>query len=191
MRTSSIILLLLGLSAKAQPGDLHVRFTNPCGFAANDSIDITGDGTYDLVLQGFSNGTDDVPSSSGHCTLVVANLPGTGLLSDLDARGYRQLKVVAPGETIWPIDTTRLDDLYIPRMLYTDGSIPVAHWGYGHQTALFTSAPNLKTERYVFRTMVNGELMHGSFSIDAPTRMDHVNIRVGALVPADLAFTVP
>lgn len=192
MRTTSIVfLLLLGLSATAQPGDLPLRFTNPCGFGANDSIDITGDGIHDLLLQGNSSGTDDEPSSSGHCTLELANLPGTGFLSDLDARGYRQLKVVAPGDSIEPLDATRRDDLYIPRLLYADGSIPVADWGYGHQMALFTPVPGLEAQRFVFRTSVHGQLMHGSFTIDPPTRMDHVNIRVDALVPADKPFVVP
>lgn len=191
MRTTSIAFVLLSLRVAAQPGTLYDRFANPCGFGANDSIDITGDGIHDLLLQGNSSGTDDEPSSSGHCTLELANLPGTGFLSDLDARGYRQLKVVALGDSIEPLDTTRRDDLYIPRLLYTDGSIPVAHWGYGQQMALFTPVPRLEAQRFVFRTMVNGKLMHGSFSMDVPTRKDHVNIRVGALVPADQPFVVP
>ncbi len=181
-----IPLLLLGAPAFAQP-DFD---RNYCGFAPNDSIDITNDGIPDLLVQGFRSGTDDEPSSSGTCMLHVMNLPGTTFLSDLDGSGYRRTKVCAKGETIPPLDTERRDDLHIPRQVFADGSIQVAHWGYGHQSALVTVMPNLEAQYYVFRTVANGTAWHGSFSVDPPTRMDKVNIRVGALLLADQPFPV-
>lgn len=163
---------------------------NYCGFSPNDSIDLTNDGIPDLVVQGFRSGTDDEPSSSGTCYLHVMNLPGTSLLSDLDGQVYRRTMVFAKGDSIRPLDTTRRDDLHIPRPVYADGSIQVAFWGYGHQSPLVTVTPDLKAQHYVFRTEANGRTWHGSFTIEPPVRMDEVKVRVGALVPADRAFVV-
>ena len=65
MRAKILLLLCAqALSAHAQP-DFD---RNYCGFAPNDSIDLTNDGIPDLVVQGFRNGTDDEPSSSGTCS---------------------------------------------------------------------------------------------------------------------------
>ncbi len=175
-----------GLGTVAQPGFDR----NYCGFAPNDSIDLTNDGTPDLVVQGFRSGTDDEPSSSGSCRLHVMNLPGTTVLSDLDGQGYRRIKVSAEGDSIKPLDTSRRDDLYIPRLSYADGSIQVAYWGYGGNAEQFTVAPNLKDQHYVFRTVANGRSWHGYFAIEPPLRMDQVKVSVGMVVPMDRAFVV-
>jgi hypothetical protein len=187
MRTSLLLpLLLLAVTTGAQP---HFD-RNYCGFAPNDSIDITHDGIPDLVVQGARSGTDDEPSSSGSCYLYVMNLPGTTLLNTRDAQGYWRTKVCAKGDPIPALSTRPQDDLQIPMELYTDGQVQVAYWGYGHQSPLVTVTPNLSTQRYVFQTMHQGALWHGCFSIDPHVRTDKVTIRVGALVPADQAFVV-
>jgi hypothetical protein len=187
MRTLLLSLLCaLHLGARAQPGFDR----NYCGFAPNDSIDITNDGIPDLVVLGFRIGTDDEPSSSGNCYLNVANLPGTTLLNVRDANGYWRTKVCAEGEQITAMPTRPQDDLQIPLVNYTDGYMLVAYWGYGHQSALVTVKPDLAAHRYVFRTMHQGKLWHGSFAIDPPNSTGQVNIRVGVLVPADQAFVV-
>lgn len=187
MRTLLLSLLCaLHLAAGAQP-DLD---RNYCGFAPNDSIDITHDGIPDLVVQGARSGTDDEPSSSGTCRLYVMNLPGTTFLNTRDAQGYWQTKVCAKGDPIPALSTRPQDDYQIPKVLYTDGQVQVAYWGYGHQSALVTVKPDLAAHRYVFRTMHQGKLWHGSFAIDPPNSTGQVNIRVGMLVPADQAFVV-
>lgn len=177
---------MLGLILPAQP-DFD---RNYCGFAPNDSIDITSDGIPDLVVQGFRSGTDDEPSSSGTCYLHVMNLPGTILLNARDAQGYWRVKQFANGDHVAAIDTAVQDDLRIPTIRYTDGSIQVAYWGYGHQSSMMTVSPNLRAQHYVFRTVANGKTWHGSFSIEPRVRMDLVKMRVGALVPADQPFVV-
>jgi len=187
MRTSLLLPLLhLAVTAWAQP---HFD-RNYCGFAPNDSIDITNDGIPDLVVQGACSGTDDEPSSSGSCYLYVMNLPGTTLLNTRDAQGYWRTKVCAEGERIPAMPTRPQDDMQIPKENYTDGYVQVAYWGYGHQSPLVTVPPNLSTQRYVFQTMVQGKLWHGSFAIDRSNSTGQVTIRVGALVPADQAFVV-
>lgn len=163
---------------------------NYCGFAPNDSIDITHDGIPDLVVQGSCSGTDDVPSSSGTCLLYVMNLPGTTILNTRDAQGYWRPKVCAKGDSIPAVSTRPQDDLRIPKENYTDGSVQVAYWGYGHQSALPTVTPGLAAQRYVFQTMSNGKLWHGSFAIDRPNSKGQVTILVEAFVPADQAFVV-
>jgi len=187
MRTSFLLpLFLLALTAASQP-DLD---RNYCGFAPNDSIDITHDGIPDLVVLGARSGTDDEPSSSGTCRLFVMNLPGTTILNTRDDHGYWRTKVCAKGDSIPALSTRPQDDLQIPKVNYTDGSVQVAYWGYGHQSATVTVTPMLGDQRYVFRTMYKGAMWHGYFSIDPVVRTDRVTIRVGAFVPSDQAFVV-
>lgn len=178
---------VFGLAVAAQPNFDR----NYCGFAPNDSIDITNDGIPDLVVQGFSSGTDDEPSSSGICYLYVMNLPGTSLLNSRDEQGRWRLKVCSKGDGIRAVPTRPQDDLQIPLENYTDGSIPVAYWGYGGHAEQFIAAPNLKDQHYVFRTVANGRTWHGSFTIEPPVQLDEVKVRVGALVPTDRSFVVP
>jgi hypothetical protein len=179
-------LCVLHLGVVAQP-DFD---RNYCGFPPNDSIDITHDGIPDLVVLGSRSGTDDEPSSSGSCTLYIMNLPGTVLLSGRYGQGYRHLKVFAKGDTVTPLPTDRLDDLYIPELAYADGSIRVAQWGYGHQNALPEVLPHLTEQFYVFRTMGRDRVWQGSFSIVPPVDLSDIRIRVGVLAPAGQAFIV-
>ncbi len=158
---------------------------NYCGFAPNDSIDITNDGIPDLVVQGSRSGTDDEPSSSGTCMLYVMNLPGTMLLSDKDSQGHWRTKVCAEGDTILPLDTSRRDDLYVPRMAYGHAAIQVAYWGYGHQSALVTVTPDLGKQRYVFRTIAPYEHSIGTFTVEPLPDLRSVRITAGTLVHAD------
>ena len=185
------ILTFLSSMAVASGGLAQPDFDrNYCGFAPNDSIDITHDGIPDLVVLGSRSGTDDEPSSSGNCYLYVMNLPGTTLLNTRDNPGYWRTKVCAKGDSIPAVSTRPQDDFQIPKVLYTDGQVHVAYWGYGHQSPLVTVTPNLGDQFYVFQTISNDRAWHGSFSITPPDRMDQVSIRVGALLPADKAFVV-
>jgi hypothetical protein len=176
----TLLLALFPLLAYAQP-DFN---RNYCGFVPNDSIDLTNDGIPDVVVQGISTGSDDEPSSSGTCSLYVMNLPGTGLLSDLDGQGHRRTKVCAQGDTIAPLNTEIQNDHRVPRLAFVDGSVVVANWGYGHQSAVFTPMPNLATQRYVFQTIDKDGVWHGSFHVIPQLVPGEVRIEVGARVPA-------
>lgn len=190
MKNCSVLLALsFALPATAQHG-YPEEFLNYCGFATNDSIDITHDGIPDLVVVGFRSGTDDEPSSSGNCYLQVATLRGTALLNIRDPQGYWRTEVCSQGEHIAAVDTSAQDDLRIPQTTYTIGSVQVAYWGYGGQAEPFTVAPDLSTQRFVFRTKANGRAWHGSFSIEPPAEPDQVRIRVGAMVTTDQPFVV-
>ncbi|MEZ4756677.1 MAG: hypothetical protein R2817_07615 [Flavobacteriales bacterium] len=187
MRNATFLMLcVLATCTQAQP-DLD---RNYCSFVPNDSIDITHDGIPDLVVLGSRSGTDDEPSSSGTCRLFVMNLPGTTMLNTRDDQGYWRTKVCAKGDPIPALSTRPQDDFQIPKVLYTDGQVQVAYWGYGHQSALVTVTSNLGDQFYVFQTTHQGALWHGCFSIDPHVRTDQVTIRVGALVPVDQTFVV-
>lgn len=179
-------LLVLSLSTSAQ-ADFD---RNYCGLAPNDSIDLTNDGIPDLVVLGFRSGTDDEPSSSGNCYLHVMNLTGTSILNVRDEQGRWRLKVCSKGDSIRAVPTRPQDDLQVPLVNYTDGSIPVAYWGYGGQAEPFTTAPNLNDQHYVFRTVANDRTWHGYFTIEPPLGKNMVKVRVGALVPVDQPFMV-
>jgi len=187
MRTSLILPVLLSAVTAASQPDFD---RNYCGFAPNDSIDLTHDGIPDLVVQGFRSGTDDEPSSSGNCYLHVMNLPGTSFLNSRDEQGRWRLKVCNKGDRISAVPNRPQDDLQIPLVNYTDGSIPVAYWGYGGNAEPFTVTPGLATQHFVFLIKGKEQDWHGSFTIEPPVRSDHVNIRVGVLVPTDQPFVV-
>lgn len=186
-----IVLLLcafvIGPVVAAQPDVDH----NYCGFAPNDSIDLTNDAIPDVVVQGFRIGTDDEPSSSGTCMVHVMNLPANTLLSARDGQSYWRTKIRPQGERIPPTDTTVQNDPRIPTIHYTDGSLQVAYWGHGHRSSLLTATSNLRKQHDVFRTVANGTTWHGSFRTEPPARMDDVRITVGVLVPLDQPFVVP
>lgn len=190
MRSAALLLVWVISSAiQAQPDEWREHLRNPCGFAPNDSIDITNDGVLDVVVQGVSSGTDDEPSSSGHCALHVMNLPGTVLLHERDAQGNWHMKVCAKGDSIHAVEAGPRDDFRIPLEMYTDGFVPVVQWGYGHQAAPASIAPGLASQRYVFQTMAHGNAWHGSFTIEVDAT-GQVSIRMGALAPADRSFAV-
>ncbi|MBL7946765.1 MAG: hypothetical protein JNN32_11940 [Flavobacteriales bacterium] len=179
-------ILLSAVTAASQPNFDR----NYCGFAPNDSIDLTNDGIPDLVVLGFRSGTDDEPSSSGNCYLHVMNLPGTSFLNSRDEQGRWRLKVYNKGDSIRAVSTRPQDDLQIPLVNYTDGSIPVAYWGYGGHAEPFIVTSELGTQHYVFLIKGKEQDRHGSFTIEPPVRSDRVNIHVGVLMPTDQPFTV-
>ena len=183
---------LLGASftALAQRGDLDQRFTNPCGMPPNDSLDLTGDGIPDLVIGGYTIGTDDEPSSSGSCTRFVGTLPGTTLLCGLDRNGQRVPKAFALGDTVPAMDTGIQNDLQIPRFVYTDASIIALQWGYGHQAGTMVTAPGLEKQVFVFQTITSYERRLGTFTLEPLPDLRKLRITVGSLLHADQALII-
>jgi hypothetical protein len=184
------VLLALGFTAHAQPDDRLVRFTNPCGMPPNDSLDVTGDGIPDLVIGGYTAGTDDEPSSSGSCTRFLGTLPGTTLVCGLDRTGQRVPHAFAFGDTLPSFPNRIQDDLQIPRFVYTEGSIIVLHWGYGHQAGSVLPAPGLEKQVFVFRSISPYEHRMGTFTLEPLPEMLSVRINLGTLVHADEALIV-
>ncbi len=191
MRTCLLaVLLALAITGHTQPDDRMVRFTNPCGMPPNDSLDVTGDGVPDLLIGGWSMGTDDEPSSSGSCTRFVGTLPGTTLLCGLDRTGHRVPHAFAVGDTLPSFPNRTQDDLQIPRFIFTEGAIIVLHWGYGHQAGNPLPAPGLAKEVFVFLSTAPFEHRMGTFTLEPLPDMLSVRINLGTLVHADEALIV-
>jgi len=184
------VLIGVGIHTVAQPDDLRMRFTNPCGMPPNDSLDLTGDGIPDLVIGGYTIGTDDEPSSSGSCTRFVGTLPGTTLLCGLDRNGQRVPKAFALGDTVPAMDTGIQNDLQIPRFVYTDASIIALQWGYGHQAGTMVTAPGLEKQVFVFQTITSYERRLGTFTLEPLPDLRKLRITVGSLLHADQALII-
>ena len=73
-------MLIASLAAQAQPSDLDLLFLDPCNMPAPVSMDLTGDGIPEFMITGWSEGTEDVPSSSGYCSRGIAPCHGRDLL---------------------------------------------------------------------------------------------------------------
>ncbi len=156
----------------------------------NDSLDLTGDGIPDLVIGGYTIGTDDEPSSSGSCTRFVGTLPGTTLLCGLDRNGQRVAKAFALGDTVPAMDTGIQNDLQIPRFVYTDASIIVLQWGYGHQSENAVPAPGLEKQVFVFQTITSYERRLGTFTLEPLPDLRNVRITASTLLHADQALII-
>ena len=167
MKTLFIAVLLIAMhSASAQPGNLEAWLTNPCGMPPNDSLDVTGAGVPDLLIGGYSMGTDDVPSSTGSCTRFVGTLHGTTLLCGLDRTGQRVPQAFAVGDTVPALNEGIQNDLQIPRFVFAERSIIVMQWGYGHQVGGPVPAPGLRASATATR-----QLLYSSDGIDIDLRI--------------------
>ncbi|MBK8612459.1 MAG: hypothetical protein IPN85_03055 [Flavobacteriales bacterium] len=186
MKTLFIAVLLIAMhSASAQPGNLEAWLTNPCGMPPNDSLDVTGAGVPDLLIGGYSMGTDDVPSSTGSCTRFVGTLHGTTLLCGLDRTGQRVPQAFAVGDTVPALNEGIQNDLQIPRFVFAERSIIVMQWGYGHQVGGPVPAPGLEKQVFVFLTRSPYEDRLGSFTLEPLMDLRSVRITVGTLVHAN------
>lgn len=164
------------ITAAAQPDGLPTRFTNPCGMPPNDSADVTGDLVADLIIGGWSMGTDDEPSSTGSCTRYVGTLKGTMLLCALDRNGQRVPKAFVVGDTVPALDQGPRDDLRIPRFVLMEGAIPFLQWGYGHQSTKVVPTSGLDQQVFVFQTDRGDHAVRGAFTVEP--RMDLRTARI-------------
>ncbi len=180
---------IVPLMALAQPGYMP-RIVNPCGMPPDDTLDVTGDGVPDLMIGGWSVGTDDEPSSTGSCTRYVRTLPGTTLLSGLDRSGQRVPHAFAAGDTLPALDGKIQNDLQIPRFVFTDGTIPVVQWGYGNAWKAPVMTPGLEKQVFVFKTIAPHEHRLGTFTLGPMPDLRSVRITVGTLGHADEALIV-
>lgn len=128
MRTVNLFFLLLATTAaSAQPGKLLLRL-QPCG--AVERLLYPLDSTRaDLRLYMLMEGTDDVPSSGGHCIQSVATLSNAQLLHVLDAYGGYDLWDPAAHGSLHP-DSLRTG-LASGRYRWQMGDVNVVWRGYG------------------------------------------------------------
>lgn len=169
---------LVALGIRAQPGTLPIAISYSCLLPPPDSVDLTGDGIADLVVQGRQGiSTSDKPPSHVECLLVVQTLPGTLLLASLHPMGGRVVHGFAPGDTIpaWPLDVQ--DDLRIPRYAFVEGAVRALHWSGGRNRDARPQAAPGADRTYVFATTAGDRIVHGTFTLKVYTEERTVRVR--------------
>lgn len=191
MKAWTFPFLFFSLVSVAQPGDpSFLRRLDPCGIPPNDSIDVTNDGIPDLVIRGLSEGTDDVPSSSGTCSRVVSTLPGTTLLCSTNRNGQRVAHAFAVGDTVPGVDSKVQNDLQIPRFVYTEWDITVWQWGYGSGWMAPTATPDLEEQVFVFLTVSPTGSHRGTFTLQPIADLRSVRVALGTLADTDVPLII-
>ncbi|HEY0975952.1 MAG TPA: hypothetical protein VGE21_00665, partial [Flavobacteriales bacterium] len=158
------------------------RFTNPCGFLPNDSIDLNNDGRADLVIVGYRIGTDDEPSSGGDCTLEVSTLPGTALLCDRSSPRDRTPHVLDSADTLRATGRSAENDLQGQRTAFLDCAVPVWRWGYGNHSPELT--PVTDAGIYGYSTTTATGTRFGTFRLEPLRDVRYVRITAGPDVAA-------
>ncbi len=191
MKALTIPLLFISFMSVAQPGDpSFLRRLDPCGIPPNDTIDVTSDGIPDLVIGGWSVGTDDEPSSTGSCALYVGTLPGTTLLCSTKRNEQRVAHGFAAGDTVPGVDSKVQNDLQIPRFVYTEWQITVWQWGYGGGWMAPTATPDLEEQVFVFLTVSPTGSHRGTFTLHPIADLRSVRVVVGALADTDVPLII-
>ncbi len=135
--TNRVFALFMGLSltfvldlslACAQPGD--DPFAIPCGMAS-DGRPLQDTRRDDIQVITTSMGTDDVPSSSGHCTRQVMLLDHAEFLLERNHQGYHLIAEPKAGDVLHP-DPLRAG-LATGRYRWGKSYMPICHQGYGAQ----------------------------------------------------------
>jgi len=184
MKTTILLFLLFAaFAASAQPGDIELHFTDPCGMPPTDTLDLSGDGIPDLIVHGRSVGTEDEPSSSGSCMRSIRTLPGTSLLCSLGRNGDRSPHAFAFGDTLPEFDKGIPNDMQIPHFLFTDGSIDVLQWGYGNQVRTVGSTPGLSGQVFVLQTTIPQKPRTWTITLEPLTEQRSVRIKAIELIP--------
>ena len=182
MRTEFLLIgFAWGALLRAQPG-AELFFMEPCGLLPYHEVDITGDSIPDLIITGRSEGTDDVPSSSGHCSRVVQCATGTQLLSENDGAGPDIPAQFGAHGTLVRIILE--EDRYLPARHWFPGELVASHWAYGG-AARGVQAPQPELRNTIFiarvRTLDADTLI--AFEIDVDPSTQNVSIQVIATAP--------
>ncbi len=120
---------ILPFIAQGQPGIEH--FLNPCG-TASYGVPLQNIARNDVQVLTYGMGTDDVPSSSGHCIRTVRNYEHAQFLHALDRRtGYWQVVSPKAGDVLHP-DSLRAG-IAAGRLRWAAGAMPICYQGYGAQ----------------------------------------------------------
>lgn len=128
-RLTILLLLIVPFMLKGQDSlRLH-----PCGTIPDTYIDLNNDGFNDLNLAGFQVGTDDVPSSSGYCSLGVRAVQKAFIVYTKTPEGITQPFYLTPGTKLLTDDINAgfINGTYEKN---TNVYVSIADWGYGNNT---------------------------------------------------------
>lgn len=121
-----LALTLLPFSAFAQPGDDF--FAIPCSMASY-GVTLQDTRRDDVQVITTSMGTDDVPSSSGHCTRQLMMMDHADFLLERDRQWDYQIAEPHAGDTLHP-DTLKAR-LASGRYRWGKSYMPICYQGYG------------------------------------------------------------
>ncbi|MCC6542435.1 MAG: hypothetical protein IT225_09465 [Flavobacteriales bacterium] len=125
-----LALLFLPLAANAQPGD--DPFLEPGCLMGSYGVALQNIDRHDVQVITTSMGTDDVPSSSGHCTRQVMLMDHADFLLENDHQGnYYLIAEPHAGDTLHP-DTLKAG-LASGRYRWGKSNMPICYQGYGAQ----------------------------------------------------------
>ncbi len=124
-----LLLTFLPFAAIAQPG--LEQFMDPCA-TASYGVPLQDIARNDVQVFTYGVGTDDVPSSSGHCIRTVSCYENVQFLHALDRRTGSWL-IVAPkaGDVLNPDSLSA--GIAAGRLRWAAGTMPICHQGYGAQ----------------------------------------------------------
>ena len=120
-------LLLLATPLLAQPGELFLQDPCPLPVRHLSPLDST---RADLWLHGIVEGTEDVPSSAGHCIQAIATRPHVQVLYGFDAR--RNWDLLNPERHGRLQPDSLADGLANGNFRWDRGDLRVAWQGYGN-----------------------------------------------------------
>lgn len=168
----SLAITLTALAACAQPGPKPIAQGHRCDAIPRDSVDITGDGSADLVICGEAGlPTLDKSPRVGMCHLVVRTLPGTHLLSTVHPMGGRIIRGFVRGEHIPALDGVPIDPaeaglgMRDPRHAFIAGEVRALTWSQAGSTISAAHRASMAEGVFVFATAEAGRVVHGTFRL--------------------------
>lgn len=176
MRTLLIpIATLIMAPLFAQPGELFFHL-EPCGVLPYQEVDLTDDGLPDLIITGRSEGTEDVPSSSGHCSRLIQCAPGTSLLSS-NPMGGEEIPAQYGLQGTFRTDLPE-EDQHLPVQHWITAEILVRHWAYGAGARNEQLVqPDLRFTTFIARIIANGSDVLVVFRVTVDDALQEINVQ--------------
>ncbi|MEZ4739316.1 MAG: hypothetical protein R2818_08140 [Flavobacteriales bacterium] len=165
----------------AQPGD-DLYLMDPCGVLPYLEVDLTGDHIPDLIITGRSEGTDDVPSSSGHCSTVVQCAAGTLLMrSDNSGEAEIPAQLGAHGTLL---HSALEEDPHHTDRRWIFGEVLATFRAYGGAArGIQAPPPDLRYSTFIARTGTTEAYTLTAFRVDVDPLTQYVSVHVIATAP--------
>lgn len=119
---------LLPFAAHAQPGD--DLFADPCA-SASSGVPLQNIQRDDVQVVTYGVGTDDVPSSSGHCVRQVALMDNAEFLLQKSHQGSWFIAEPKTGDVLHP--DSLASGIAAGRLRWGKSTLPICRQGYGAQ----------------------------------------------------------
>lgn len=125
-----LLLTCLPFAALAQPGEDPFAGHEPCGLG-HYGVALQATDRQDVQVVTRSQGTDDVPSSSGNCIRQVHLMEHADFLLEKNHQGYYLIARPEAGDVLHP-DSLQ-GGIATGRFRWGKGTLPICYQGYGAQ----------------------------------------------------------